>query len=463
MSVAEAGCDASGPTRRSAGRIPGRRLAALATVAVLAGGVAGGATPPAAASRGAAVLADGASGAPSVPARAAAASDRPDTSGVRLPPLLPEEEEIALARSAAPPELANRADVWVLRRGGHIKVRTGSSGAACMVSRDHPASLYPICYDAEAARSVLPRALLSSRLREAGLRGESLDRELALALQRGEIRPPGRGAIAYMLSPRQEIYAGEEGPRVGRWHPHLMIYIPGLTATQVGFEGLADGDLHVGDEGTPFAHLVVLARDWAAQGAPAGPPLSVEPGWVCPGDTVRVRRPAGAGPAQLTWTQGTAPAQRHRVEPGGTLALKVAAGADPVVVLEASGGAAEDTVSIHPPELIHQLRRSPTCSGRLATASMGISPGRGSDAIRARTVTNVGDYPVQVIHRGLTARLDAGESTAAFADLPFTGDWGVLLDAAPENPWCPLPGSPATPAAPEIRLDIVTSCADGVG
>ena len=35
-----------------------------------------------------------------------------------LPPLLPEAYEIALARSAAPPELSDHADVYVLRRGG---------------------------------------------------------------------------------------------------------------------------------------------------------------------------------------------------------------------------------------------------------------------------------------------------------------------------------------------------------
>ena len=84
------------------------------------------------------------------------------------PALLAESEEIRLARSAAPPEVARDADVWVLRRGGHVKVQSGTSGVACMVSRDHPESLYPICYDAEAARTIFQIALRESQLRENG-------------------------------------------------------------------------------------------------------------------------------------------------------------------------------------------------------------------------------------------------------------------------------------------------------
>src|SRR5262245_40757226 len=71
------------------------------------------------------------------------------TSGYPVRPKpLPDEEEIALARSAAPPEISDRADVYVLRAEGAVKLRTGTNGAACIVTRDlHEGSLYPICFD----------------------------------------------------------------------------------------------------------------------------------------------------------------------------------------------------------------------------------------------------------------------------------------------------------------------------
>jgi len=70
--------------------------------------------------------------------------------------LYPDTYEIALARSAAPPELSREADVYVLRAADFEKVRAGTNGAVCLVARDHPESLYPICYTPEAARAILP-------------------------------------------------------------------------------------------------------------------------------------------------------------------------------------------------------------------------------------------------------------------------------------------------------------------
>lgn len=50
--------------------------------------------------------------------------------------VLPEAEEIALARSAAPAEVSEAADVWVLRNGRYEIARQGTNGNACMVSRN---------------------------------------------------------------------------------------------------------------------------------------------------------------------------------------------------------------------------------------------------------------------------------------------------------------------------------------
>lgn len=80
--------------------------------------------------------------------------------------LLSQEREIALALTAAPPSVASDVDVYVLRRGGFVKVRSGSTGVSCLVERDHPKARYPICYDAEATRTILPSQLEVQAMRE---------------------------------------------------------------------------------------------------------------------------------------------------------------------------------------------------------------------------------------------------------------------------------------------------------
>lgn len=179
---------------------------------------------------------------------------------------LPEDYEVALARSAAPRELSDSADVYVLGPDGHVKVRTGTNGAACLVSRDHPESLYPICYDPEAARTVLHRHLERQRLRVSGLPEDSI--AVRMAEDRSPI--PQRAAVTYMMSRHQVLYSGER--RVGTWHPHLMIYMPGLTPADVGTDGLENGNLSISAPGTPDAHFIVMTNEWTD--APPLPPAS---------------------------------------------------------------------------------------------------------------------------------------------------------------------------------------------
>lgn len=180
-----------------------------------------------------------------------------------LPPLLPEEHEITLALSAAPAHIASTAAVYVLRRGGFVKAREGSNGYSCLVERDHPHSIAPICYDAEASRSILPGALRLAELRERGMRyGEARDSVLALYAA-GHLPIPRRPALSYMLSADQVLYASPDGPLVGAWHPHVMIYSPYLTNAQIG---AIPGDFtqpFVAEEGTPISHLVVITNAWS--------------------------------------------------------------------------------------------------------------------------------------------------------------------------------------------------------
>src|SRR5262245_4181563 len=70
---------------------------------------------------------------------------------------LPDSDEIRLARTAAPAEISGAATVYAVRDGDAQVLVQGTNGCACMVSRDlHAGSLYPICFDVEATRFVLP-------------------------------------------------------------------------------------------------------------------------------------------------------------------------------------------------------------------------------------------------------------------------------------------------------------------
>jgi len=180
-----------------------------------------------------------------------------------LPPLLPEAREIALARSAAPPEVAEGADIWLLRRGGFVRTVPGTNGVACFVARDHPESLYPICYNAEGARTVLRIELRRQELREQGWTEEKVEAEIDRALAAGELPTPREPAMAWMLSPEQVLYTGADGRRVGQWFPHMMIYMPGATLESLGLVEKQGADVFLVNAGKRTAHLIVKTRAWS--------------------------------------------------------------------------------------------------------------------------------------------------------------------------------------------------------
>jgi hypothetical protein len=371
-----------------------------------------------------------------------------------LPRLYPDSHETALARTGAPPALSDSADVYLLRRGGHVKVATGTNGAACLVARDHPESLYPICYDPEAARTIMLAEMERNRLRERGVPEDSVDATIQEGYRSGRLKTPSRPAIAYMMSRHQVIYAGARGPRVGAWFPHLMIYMPNATRAQLAMPGMPSGDLTLSNEGKPDAHYVVMTRDWANSASlpPAGPVLSLEKGWLCSGDeysltwsgnaAARLVRTAGGRREESVLTGPFRAAAREETE------LRVLGTNDSTLAL--------DTVYLHPDRMEHNfVRPTTTCAGRLSVTSSAINPSSGSDRIKPRNVTNRGQHAVTITHRGITVRLAPGESTDRFNALPFTGDWGVVIDTGDYNKYCP---APTAPAPLPVDVLIVTEC-----
>ena len=84
---------------------------------------------------------------------------------------------------------------------------------------------------------------------------------------------PVRASVVYMMSSRQVLFPSPlpEGRRVGAWHPHLMIAMPNVTETQLGFEeGGSAGGLQLDHGGEAEAQLIVPVPSWADSVPAAG-------------------------------------------------------------------------------------------------------------------------------------------------------------------------------------------------
>jgi hypothetical protein len=166
---------------------------------------------------------------------------------------------VALARSAAPPEVSDDATVLALERGvGFVVAERGTNGVTCLVDRSWPQAIEPHCYDPEGARTILPIRLREMELREGGKSKSAIQADIAEGLRTGRFVVPTRPAVTWMMSAGQVLY-NDEGVRVGAWKPHLMIYYPFLRSEDLGFGQAppADGPM-LSDPGRPTANLVIV-------------------------------------------------------------------------------------------------------------------------------------------------------------------------------------------------------------
>jgi hypothetical protein len=143
--------------------------------------------------------------------------------------MLPRDLEIRLAVNALPKDLRDGATVLVLEAGGYVKARSGTNPFTCMVSR-RGGNLYPVCFDEEGTRTILPAFADDALLRLKGATEEEVERQLAEGFEQGRYRPPARPGIAYMLSPATYML---EGGKLARTPPHTMFYAPFLTNADI--------------------------------------------------------------------------------------------------------------------------------------------------------------------------------------------------------------------------------------
>src|SRR5262252_7960779 len=133
-----------------------------------------------------------------MPPAAAAQSNQAMTR--QSPQLMDRQREIALALSACPASIADKAAVYVLESSGYVKVRDSQNGFTAIVQHALPNSQDPQCMDAEGTRTFLPRYLKIAELRAQGKSPDEIKRFVADAFAKGIFQPPARPGIDYMLS-----------------------------------------------------------------------------------------------------------------------------------------------------------------------------------------------------------------------------------------------------------------------
>jgi hypothetical protein len=175
---------------------------------------------------------------------------------------MPREQEVALARSAAPASVSAAARVLVLTDSGYREGASGSNGVTCLVNRSWIESLEPECFDAEAGATVMLMEVFRTEQYHLDRPKEQVDREVSERLADGRFRLPRRPALVYMLSSAQRLIS-DEGQMAGKWYPHLMLYVPYLTNTDLGLPEPPDMRsfaVNVSDPGKPWATFVVPVR-----------------------------------------------------------------------------------------------------------------------------------------------------------------------------------------------------------
>jgi hypothetical protein len=146
--------------------------------------------------------------------------------------ILKPQDEIALARSAAPPSISADAEVLVLGGNGYETAVKGKNGFVCFVERSwtagfddpefwNPKLRAPNCFNPPAVSSVLPQYIKRTEWALAGFSKQQMMQRTQAAISNGSFRDPAPGSFSFMLS--KDGYVSDDA---GPWLPHVMFFVP---------------------------------------------------------------------------------------------------------------------------------------------------------------------------------------------------------------------------------------------
>jgi hypothetical protein len=154
--------------------------------------------------------------------------------------LMDRAAEIDLARSAAPPAIADKATILVLTPHGYETAVKGDNGFVCAVERSwmsqydfpqfwNPRMRGPLCYNPAAVRSILPYTIRRTDLVLAGSTKPQMVATIKDGIEKHALPPLEAGALTYMMSRQQYL-----NDNAHAWMPHLMFYFPRAEAAAWG-------------------------------------------------------------------------------------------------------------------------------------------------------------------------------------------------------------------------------------
>lgn len=142
-------------------------------------------------------------------------------------------DEIAMARSAAPAAIAAHASVLVLASHGYVTAVKGTNGFVCLVVRSwdneldansgvfwNPKFRAPFCLNPAGAQYELTLYLMRTQWVVAGASEQEIAAREQGAWAAGKLHEPQAGAMCYMMSRRGNLGGGSP------WHSHVMFYVP---------------------------------------------------------------------------------------------------------------------------------------------------------------------------------------------------------------------------------------------
>ena len=194
-------------------------------------------------------------------------------------------EEIALARSAAPPSISLNAEVLVLGDSGYETAVKGTNGFVCLVERSwdagfddpqfwNPRIRGPNCFNATAVRTQLPQFLKRTEWVLSGASRQELIERTRSAFANHTFTSPETGALSYMLS--KDGYVSDDA--AGPWLPHMMFYVPHGQAAVWGADAKGSPIIGHDDSDIESTVLVIPVRRWS-DGSPAQPPDQLSVGY----------------------------------------------------------------------------------------------------------------------------------------------------------------------------------------
>jgi hypothetical protein len=176
--------------------------------------------------------------------------------------------EVALARSAAPESISRDAEVLILGRHGFETAVKGKNGFVCVVERSwtstadpdfwNPKVRTPICYNAVAARSYLPRNRKRTELILAGRSKEQVDEAIIAAVDKMELPTIEPGAMCYMMSKQ-----GYGGDTVDHWPSHVMFFYSKFDPANWGSNLPGSPVLAVSDDHEHLTMFAIGVQKWS--------------------------------------------------------------------------------------------------------------------------------------------------------------------------------------------------------